>query len=108
MEAIIIIAHDGPTLEFTSLNAVSASGDAALIIRATDSPGAEKEFGFVVVRPLLVTVLSFFVDQRRFDTLDFAYEKVQPAGPRIKTIEGFYFRIAPANNRQEENGTAEA
>lgn len=107
MEAIIIIAHDGPTSEFTYLNAVSASGNVALNIHATYSPGAEKEIGFVVVRPLLVTVLSFFVDQRRFDSLDFAYEKVQPAGPRIKRIEGFFFRVGNANG-QKDNGTAEA
>ncbi|CAO1604826.1 hypothetical protein XANCAGTX0491_008366 [Xanthoria calcicola] len=105
--AIIIIAHDGPTSEFTYLNAVSASGNVALNIHATYSPGAEKEIGFVVVRPLLVTVLSFSVDQRRFDTLDFAYEKVQPAGLRIKKIEGFFFKMGNAN-RQKENGTAEA
>ncbi|KAI4266798.1 MAG: hypothetical protein LQ337_008660 [Flavoplaca oasis] len=93
MEAIIIIAHDGAARSFQYLNAVSVSGNVALHVKGISAPGEEKDMGLVVVKPLLVKVAGLFIQQRRFDTLDFAYEEVRERGERVRRFEGWFFKV---------------
>ncbi|CAL8575667.1 hypothetical protein XPA_001578 [Xanthoria parietina] len=105
ISAIIIITHYGPSSRFDSLYALSLGGNLALRIQETSPPDTEKAFAISVVNPLLEKITTGFVMLRRFETLKFAYEEVQPDGaPRRKRLEGYFERVSNAANGQKDDG----
>ena len=101
MEAIIIIAHDGAARSFQYLNAVSVSGNVALHVEGKSAPGEDKDMGLLVVKPLLAVVAGLFVQRRRFETLDFAYEEVRERGKRVRRFEGWFLRVGNGGARMD-------
>ncbi|KAL9012894.1 MAG: hypothetical protein Q9180_009061, partial [Flavoplaca navasiana] len=81
------------------LNAVSVSGNVALHVEGKSARGEEKDMGLLVVKPLLAVVAGLFVQRRRFDTLDFAYEEVRETGERVRRFEGWFLRVGNGAER---------
>ncbi|KAI4099832.1 MAG: hypothetical protein LQ339_005747 [Xanthoria mediterranea] len=105
ISAIVIITHAGTGSRFDSLYALSVGGNLALRIQETSPPDTEKAFAISVVNPLLEKITTGFVMLRRFETLKFAYEEVQPDGAsRRKLLEGYFEGVVNAANGQKDDG----
>ncbi|KAL8918049.1 MAG: hypothetical protein Q9208_007571 [Pyrenodesmia sp. 3 TL-2023] len=88
LEAFMILTYDDKTIPFFAFNAVSATGNLALNVHASD----EVRITYNGVGWLLRLLASLYVRKKRFDEIEFTFRD-ESMGRSVKQAEGFFLRV---------------